>query len=170
MACMWFCSDWHLGHANMAKKYRGYNDVVDHDEYFIAQWLNNVSKRDTVYCLGDMALDHDSFNIYSELPAEKKILVLGNHDLERGVHSTFVNRIFDDLEGCVKYKEFWLTHMPMHPVELHGKINLHGHVHGNTIGDDRYVNICPENLIQEVGRPLIKLEEIRELLNVRGMR
>jgi hypothetical protein len=74
---------------------------------------------------------------------------------------------FTQIHGVLKYKEFWMTHIPMHENELFGKCNLHGHVHNNTIDDKRYVNLCPEFLIPEFGRPIVKLQDLRHWLRSR---
>ena len=43
-----------------------------------------------------------------------------------------------------------MSHAPIHPNELRGRFNLHGHVHQNSITlpdgslDDRYINCCVE--------------------------
>jgi calcineurin-like phosphoesterase family protein len=72
-----------------------------------------------------------------------KTLIRGNHD---NLDTTAYLKCFDQVEGMVKYKFFWLTHSPMHPVELRGKVNIHGHVHFATINDIRYENVCCENI------------------------
>lgn len=55
----------------------------------------------------------------------------------------------------VKYKNLWLTHAPIHPDELRGKKNVHGHCHGHILNDKRYINVC----VEHADRP-IPIEEI----------
>ena len=62
-----------------------------------------------------------------------------------------------EVYGFVKYKEFWLSHCPIHPNELRGKVNIHGHVHNKTIIDCNYFNTSCEN----VDFKPISLENIR---------
>jgi calcineurin-like phosphoesterase family protein len=52
----------------------------------------------------------------------------------------------DSVQSLVKYKGFWLTHAPIHPDELRGKMNVHGHVHTKTLADNRYFNVSCENV------------------------
>lgn len=57
--------------------------------------------------------------------------------------------MFDSIHSMVNYKGFWLTHAPIHPCELRGKRNIHGHVHDNSVKrgmglDERYINACLE--------------------------
>lgn len=64
---------------------------------------------------------------------------------------------FNKVCGFEKYKKSWLSHAPIHPAELRGKINIHGHVHDATITDEnglpdlRYFNVSLENT---GGRPI----------------
>ena len=62
----------------------------------------------------------------------------------------------------VKYKEFWLSHAPIHPEELRDRINIHGHVHYKNIDDARYFNVSCEN----IGFKPISLENIRLKVNL----
>lgn len=165
MSCVWVCSDWHLGHYNISKKFRkDFESDEHHDEYFVHEYYKaGVKKRDIVFMLGDMVIEETGFNQISQLHGDKRI-ILGNHDLERGCKLEQFQEHFTQIHGVLKYKEFWMTHTPMHPNELYGKINIHGHVHNKTIPDDRYFNVCPEFLIPNFGRPIVKLQEIREFL------
>lgn len=58
---------------------------------------------------------------------------------------------FNKVCGFEKYKKSWLSHAPIHPAELWGKINIHGHVHDATIPDYNYYNVPLENTN---GRPI----------------
>ena len=77
----------------------------------------------------------------------RKHLILGNHDLDRPHRGMLqLMRVFGDrIYSLHKYKGFWLSHAPIHPSELRGKRNIHGHVHSNTLDDNRYYNACLEN-------------------------
>jgi calcineurin-like phosphoesterase family protein len=80
----------------------------------------------------------------------------GNHDTDNGncqtMYKEMVKRDFFSKTGSMfKYKGFWLTHPPIHPTELRGCPNIHGHTHGvqmrleNGDLDKRYVNVCVEH-------------------------
>lgn len=119
-----------------------------------------LNKRNIVYFLGDVAFDEDHMELISGLPG-RKILVSGNHD--DLVPLSLQAKVFEGIHGMVKYKEFWLTHAPIHPAELRGKVNIHGHVHSASIEDDRYINACPDN----IGRFFLSLHEAREIIKSR---
>jgi calcineurin-like phosphoesterase family protein len=169
MADVWFCSDLHFGHKNIGKFREPCNITNEaHNRQTIAHdWHNCVTKRGVVYVLGDACFTMETVETFASLPG-KKILVRGNHDL---IDTQVYLKYFEGVYGLLKYKEFWLSHAPIHPHELRGKVNLHGHVHFNTVlhdngkTDNRYFNCCPENLWALKGRALISLDEIRKYLN-----
>lgn len=131
----------HLGHENMAVKFRGFKDSHEHDEYLISQWNSVVAKRDIVYILGDISMETDEhYYKLNRLNGTKKV-VLGNHDL--GKHVPELLNYVDSVSGMIHYKGFWLSHAPLHPQELtFVKGNIHAHIHEmkvpNTIVDVDY--------------------------------
>jgi len=152
---VYFISDLHLGHTNILKfsgALRDGDTVEEHDQILITKWNSTVRKRDLVYVLGDVCM-HKSLDILGELQG-RKVLIRGNHD----THSTEEYlKYFEEVYGIVKYKRFWLSHAPVHPDELRGCKNIHGHVHSSSIKivqehngfsypeyDKRYINVCCE--------------------------
>lgn len=169
MSNVWFCSDLHFGHKNIQKFRKEVSSEEDNRQRISSEWTQAVTKRDIVFVLGDAAFTMDTVSQFGVLPG-KKFLIRGNHDkLDTAVYLKY----FDEVYGLLKYKEFWLSHAPIHPDELRGKRNLHGHVHYHTIqqelkgfpqlqDDPGYFNCCPENLWPTVGRSLISLDELRK--------
>src|SRR5690554_4461713 len=112
---IWFLSDWHIGHKNMVTRWRTqFSSIEEHDAYFFDHYDANVNKNDHVYLLGDLAYNLSFVSEYKRMPG-KKILVAGNHDTDRGksIPALMANAGISEVHGCVKYKEFWLTHIPM---------------------------------------------------------
>ena len=66
---------------------------------------------------------------------------------------------FNRVGALFKYKEFWLSHAPIHPAELRGRKNVHGHVHNKTIIDPNYFNLSVENCLGSAPVDLRKLSE-----------
>lgn len=162
MTQVWFGSDFHLGHKNIGK-FRAplITSEEENNKRILYDWNSTVGKRDIVFILGDFCFDKELFDTLN-LPGYKKYLIRGNHDrFQTAQYLTF----FDEVEGLFKYKGMWLSHPPIHPDELRGKVNVHGHTHFHTMNDERYLNICPEQLWPKYGRCLISLEEIREHFN-----
>ena len=78
-----FCSDLHLGHANVIKYCnRPYKDVDEMAQAIITQWNSQVKDGDLVYCLGDMSLNR--YRCFEVLPwlNGRKVLCYGNHEHE----------------------------------------------------------------------------------------
>lgn len=162
MSNVFFTSDWHLRHRNILKYRQGFLTIEDHDAALICNHLALVGKRDTTYFLGDMCFEVDDYakRMLSSLKGNK-ILIMGNHDY---ANIKELLTVFDDVVGPIKYKGHWLSHHPIHPQELYGKRNIHGHTHNQVVlldgePDGRYINVCPDlnNM-----RP-IQFEEILKL-------
>lgn len=171
MTQVWFCSDLHFGHKNIHKfRSEFISSEEENRERIIKDWNSCIGKKDTVYCLGDACFTSEAIAYFADLPGSK-YLIRGNHDLlDNGLYAKY----FKLLPGLYKYKEFWLSHHPIHPDELRGKRNLHGHVHYESIRkpfnpaydvkqelDHRYFNCCCEPLWLKYGRCLVNLDEIR---------
>jgi calcineurin-like phosphoesterase family protein len=163
MSIVYFGSDFHIGHAKITTFRPQFADAAAHNDRIASDWLNTIKKRDIVYCLGDMCFNEESIEFFEKLPGTK-ILVRGNHDTCK---ASLYLRAFNDVMGIVKYKKMWLSHAPVHPDELRDRPNLHGHVHNATINDSRYLNCCPENLWPTVGRCLISIDQVKNVLSKR---
>lgn len=142
MSKVYIISDLHLSHKNMALK-RGFVDEVEHDNHIIKQWNSIITKNDVVWILGDITMEKTSpYPLLNKLKGIKKV-VLGNHDQPNHVPELlkYVNWVC----GMYKYKGYILTHCPIHEFEL-GRFskNIHGHVHENSLKDDRYINVSCE--------------------------
>lgn len=151
MSNIYHISDLHLGHKNIlkfAKEFRGFATTVEeHDEILTDRIASKCNKRDRLFIHGDVAMDLNKLNLLNKCKAAK-IMIRGNHDnfpLEEYL------KVFDNVEGFARRKQAWLSHAPIHPQELRNKINIHGHVHQQSILtgllklDQRYVNVCVEN-------------------------
>lgn len=153
MSRVLFISDLHIGHKNILNFSGGLRQgttIEEHDKWLLNSISSAVTKRDILYILGDLTwTEEEGLERIGQLPG-RKFLVRGNHD-ER-FNAADLLSVFDDVFGLVKYKGAWLSHAPIHPDELRGKINIHGHVHNNSIRngdsgvDHRYVNVCVEAL------------------------
>lgn len=166
MSNVYVISDLHLGHKRILEfsgQWRNWADSVLEHDHILIERIRSVckNKRDILYILGDVAMDVDKLEMLDEIPAQK-ILVRGNHDV---YPDDVYRKYFTKILGFVRYKNMWLSHCPIHPDELRGKICVHGHVHSNSIRnkytlelDNRYINACVENC---EGYP-INFAEIRD--------
>lgn len=139
-----FIGDLHLGHRSIlgfAGNYRDGTTTEEHDAILVKKWNSVVGVQDLVYVLGDVAFTEEALHINLPQMNGRKILVRGNHDV---LPLKEYLRYFEDIQGFVKYKKYWLSHAPIHPTELRGRRNIHGHIHMNTIPDEDYINVCVE--------------------------
>lgn len=126
MSRVWVTSDWHLGHSGITRFRKQFHTDEAHDAAVISMYHDmGVTKRDVVFMLGDMAFTETGLMEIARLPG-RKILVRGNHD-DRS--EALTRAVFDEIHGAYRYKNCFLTHIPIHPMELYGGYNVHGHCH-----------------------------------------
>lgn len=158
MTRVYFIGDLHFGHNNI-HKFRSdlqLSSEEAHREFLIDRWNSTINKRDVVWLLGDICFKRELIPQLDRLRGHK-YMVLGNHDLNGKFYSEHVNKVC----GVVKYKGLWLSHAPIHPAELRGSPNVHGHVHSQTLEDTaNYFNASCENISY---RP-VSLECVMEAL------
>lgn len=158
-------SDTHMGHKNILKYRPMFKTLEEHDEYILDQLRDTITKRDKLYLLGDNAFNYQGFlKLMSAIPEGAVVVYMGgNHDFERDKrYSRYVaadRRVSEFGAGLIKERTYkaWMSHAPIHPIELRKCVNVHGHVHDNTLPDNKYFNVSVDNC----GKP-INLEEIRK--------
>jgi calcineurin-like phosphoesterase family protein len=134
MSTVRFIADLHFGHENMAK-HRGFASAAEQDEYIVAQWNKTVHKRDITYILGDVTMEKANYDILDRLNGMKRV-VLGNHDKQEDTAKLMPH--VNSVAGMVQYKGIFLTHCPIHPMELDYRVryNIHGHIHSKLVERD----------------------------------
>jgi calcineurin-like phosphoesterase family protein len=175
MSSVFFISDLHFGHKRItsfagvpANLSRTGDDYIGNMNNIIDNWNKVVNKRDLVWVLGDTAFSEEGFEGLLRLNGRKK-KVRGNHDDKFTTEQWL--EVFETVEGITKYKGFWLTHCPIHPQELRGRCNIHGHLHHKLILDEdglpdiRYVNVSCE----QINETPINFEEIKNRFNLTGI-
>lgn len=138
-------ADTHFGHKKVIefeKDARPFATIEEHDEELVRRWNQTVSKKDTVWCLGDMVFGRDHLPILGRLNGNKK-LVMGNHD---HYPAEDYARYFTTILGSAKVRgDYLLTHVPVHPIQMgRFKGNIHGHMHSMTLADPRYFCVSAE--------------------------
>lgn len=126
MSNVYVTSDWHLGHKGITSRFRKEFGSDGHHDYVIVENAAKVlTKRDAVFMLGDMSFTVEGLEMIGKLPG-RKILVRGNHDT---LSMAQYNAVFDEIHGAYRYKGAFLTHIPIHEMELYRGFNIHGHCH-----------------------------------------
>ena len=157
----YFLSDLHLDHQNICKFRTQFSSVEEHNTHIKEQYHKIVRPKDTVWFLGDVAFSKKALEDLKTWNGIKHI-VTGNHDPNSEPKRTNVTlidmlEVFNTIHGFTREYGFWLSHCPIHPIELRGRVNLHGHVHSHTLEDNNYLNLSMEN----INYTPISLERIR---------
>ena len=160
MSNVWFTSDLHLGHTGTAVRFRNFPDVHSHDGEILYTLSQYVKSRDTLWVLGDLSFTKEGVDSILQVATRGRLrFVRGNHDV---YPTALYNDVFSEIHGMVKYKGMWLTHCPIHPQELFGKINMHGHIHK----DCATVNLGYPyiNVNWDFWERPVNLEEIKQMI------
>ena len=128
---VYFTSDLHIGHNNI-HKYRDekFSTAEEHHQYMIDKILS-LPKRAVLKILGDFLFESKDLDKHIESlnKAQCRIqLIMGNHDTLKLYKGILPN--VEILNPLTSYKNMWLSHCPIHPDEMRGRIGcVHGHLH-----------------------------------------
>ena len=158
MSKVFFISDTHFGHRAICKYRTEFKTIAENDEHIISSWNSVVTKHKyIVWVLGDMCIKNKEYD-FSTLISRLN----GNINLITGNHCwlpAYEHNKIKVMNGLYKKYGFWLSHAPIHPDELRGKKNIHGHVHYKSLLDKRYINVCCE----VINYKPVELDYIRSL-------
>lgn len=151
MCIVRFIADTHFGHTKLIENLRNMS-VEEHDNLIITNWNKIINKRDITYIIGDFVLEKPNLieKYISQLNGEIRIIG-GNHDTIKCCKE--FSRLGIVTLGCLEYKGFIITHIPINKKELlrwksFGQSNIgniHGHIHNDTLGYP-YYNVCCERV------------------------
>ncbi len=155
----WFIADLHFGHKNILKyspETRGhFKDIEEHNIAIVDMLNEYVKPKDHLWILGDVAFGVQNLKYIRWLECNTINLVMGNNDTYNIMDYVAVG--FNKIVGMYQYKEFVLTHAPIHTNQVNERYshNIHGHLHNYNVDDDRYINVNidmtefkPKSLIQ----------------------
>lgn len=158
MSTVFFTSDIHLGHKKVSEL-RGFKTTEEHDAHITYVWNSRITKHDTVYVLGDIAVGAHNYalDLIKSLNGTKH-LVAGNHDIIHPMHKRGHSRaeqtrwldtfetISPFLRKTVNHRQYLLSHFPyeewgdgetregsrynQYRLPNFGVPLLHGHTHG----------------------------------------
>ncbi|MFC2749003.1 MAG: metallophosphatase, partial [Limosilactobacillus fermentum] len=141
---------------------RPYQTVEEMDKVMVEAWNARVKENDTVYHLGDIAVNYQ--NHQPERVANEQIatllsqlnghlvLIKGNHDRRSlfkylATHNPILGKQakyeFHDVGKLIKYDhhQLYLTHYPMMMGIAPKIINLHGHIHHYMVPTTTNLNV-----------------------------
>ena len=158
---IWLCSDHHFSHKNIIKHAnRPYDDIKVMNNDMLDKHNALVNEDDIVFMLGDVVMGStDLGNKFLDQMNGYKILLIGNHDWERGRKK--IKEYNVDEMHVSYYLDFagvMMTHAPFdsHIPFSNGFLSIHGHIHENVIDCDQYRNVC----VEHTDYAPIKLSEI----------
>jgi len=162
MSEVFFIADTHFGHKKVIefeKEHRPFATIEEHDEELVRRWNAKVSKKDSVWVLGDFCFGKKNLEIAGRLNGTKR-LILGNHDLYPAADYL---KCFTRVCGVVEFDEKILSHIPVHEGQLERRYshNIHGHLHSKALDDKRYINVSCE----QIGLTPISYGEILHKIN-----
>lgn len=126
---VFFIGDLHFGHKKILEfGQRDFATIEEHDAGVAEAWNQAIRKKhDLIFVLGDVAMTREGLEQMRDLPG-RKILIRGNHDTFSTLD--YLAAGFEEVHGFRGYKEFWLSHCPIHESEMYRrKGNIHGHNH-----------------------------------------
>lgn len=157
MSNVFVISDLHFSHEAVLRfcpEERPFKTTEQMNEVLIDNWNRTVTKRDTVWVLGDVSFAktwEETADLLDQLKGNKN-LILGNHDL-RVPASKWLTK-FRKVEPMRIVDNMILTHIPVHTsqLEFRWSHNVHGHLHNKVVMDDghlskpdiRYINVSCE--------------------------
>lgn len=146
MSRLMLAADLHLGHKNITKFRTQFSSAEEHHEIVLENMKLSVNKADSLWLLGDIAFTKDWLVRLQEIKCRRKVLILGNHDLERGVKFHDLVGIYDEVHALVSHRNYWFSHAPIHESEIRGKLaNIHGHIHSAAIDSPHYQCVSLEH-------------------------
>lgn len=180
---IWFSSDFHFGHSNIAGPTTsnwdsGYRDFSSVDEMnkTLTQTINKyVKEEDVLYFLGDFA-----FGGHTNIPAYRYSLVCQTIHFFRGNHDNHIDKYKDlftsisDVGWCKERKDrpIFLSHYSHRVWEgsHKGFIHLYGHSHASIPDHGKSMDVGVDSIYKRFGeyRP-ISIEEVIRIMDKRSI-
>lgn len=159
-----FAGDLHLGHHSVVKFRTQFKTVEEHDETIVGNIMPLLNKRTLLYLAGDVCMTPEAL-AYIDMfrsTGARVVLVGGNHCTDK-VTMRMLSAAYDDVLFYKNKYGMTISHMPIHPQQLRGKLNLHAHTHDTTIMDPRYLCVS----LEQINYKPISLEQVREVFQAR---
>ncbi len=139
----YFTADLHLGHPGILKHRTQFSSVDEMDQVIINNIKKTITKKDTLYILGDCThrIKTEEANKLLSMIKGHKILIRGNHDLK--YDESLFDEITEKKEITRNKRTFVLCHYPLICWKnmKWGAVNLHGHFHSNPSYNEYQRNI-----------------------------
>lgn len=141
----YYTADTHFGKPRASRFRTEFLDKEEHDSIIMDNLLSVSGKRNWLHLLGDTFFEKEEFKKLDTLAgAFQKIIIVGGNHCHEDL-ATYAAR-FNNVRfvGCFLNHGVWYTHIPVHADNLRGRLNVHGHIHNNTVDDPRYLCVSLE--------------------------
>ena len=157
-------SDLHFNHDKIINMRSIFTTQSEHDNY-ILDMISKLNKNDTLKVHGDFIFGGKNYDWYIEQLSKmscKIKLIFGNHDALALYKESRLPKLELELP-LYSWKNMWCSHSPIHPTDFRERIgNIHGHLHGRVIEDERYFNVC----LDINSYKFVDLDEIKERFKI----
>lgn len=158
MAETYFLGDCHFGHKNILQFRPRFKTIKEHDDFIINRINATVTKWDKLVLVGDICFNEAAVALLHRINCNNIHLLLGNHDDYTIDFKALCPKI-KWVSGDYKYKEFWVSHIPLHPDCLRQKFNIHAHLHETKLKDRAFIGVSCE----QVDYTPISVTQIRKI-------
>lgn len=166
MTNIWFYSDPHWGHENIIKyENRPFQNSEEALHIMVENWNKTIKRCDKVFVLGDVSFynKEKTTNIINSLKGNK-ILIKGNHDKSRSVQFWMDCGFKEAYNYPIIYSEFYmLSHAPLYVNENMPYLNIHGHIHSQSLDSKQHFNVS----VERIDYTPINFEKIKQLTNIK---
>lgn len=174
---LFFISDHHFNHEKILQfegKNRPFATLDEMKQGLIDRHNSVVTDNDFVWFLGDLIFGENA-NFY-ELAAMKgrKGIVFGNHETSQKIKQIVESGVFDKFASSFDIKtpaaKYVVSHRPIHTWEMdvdkRVDFCIHGHLHSDSIPDDRFVCVS----VEQIDLTPISFDQIRSNLRAKGFK
>lgn len=161
---IWVWSDLHFFHNNIIRYTKRPFSNTDHmNSVLLENYRKTVGKNDVSIWVGDVSFERGGIHVTNSMLASLpgyKILVFGNHDLDKGGKLRAL--YFDEIHSIYNLGNLIFTHYPWNAHVPDGYYSIHGHTHDRDTGNPRHVNVSVER-VDFKPKALAKIIEDRKL-------
>lgn len=164
-----FIGDLHYGQNNVHQSIRPeFSSPREHDNYIHAKIMEKGNKTRVLWLTGDTFLSSSSFWRLEEyrLRWQQVNIVLGNH-CHKGLARKATKMKGVNVFGPIRRFGFWITHLPVHPIDIGRGKNIHAHNHNRVTVIDHTLKKDPNYFCtsaEAIDYTPISLREIKERL------
>ena len=127
-----YTSDWHLNEKRIFDFnpfFRPFKSVEEQNQVIINNCNSIVGEGDTLYHIGDVAMDEEGVMMMDKIKCKRRILIIGNYDEDKlPILSQYFDELLTELNIAINSRSYYVNHYPVNSDPE--RMNLVGHIHG----------------------------------------